>query len=493
MLIIPVEHQIDWKNPPVATLLVIMINFVIYFGYQINDDERYYQAQRYYEKHDLYDKERDLYLQYLKKKDIARYKQAKRLVDFDDDDILRQEIINDLGFDYFLKEELRRKVQRNTTKDWIENRNQFETLRNDASFIRFGIIPGNVTVSGMLGSIFMHGSVDHIIGNMIFLFILGYSLEIAFGRWMYLGLYMLTGIFANVLYVVLEWGEYQPGVGASGAISGLMGMYVALYGARKIQFFYWVLFYFNYIKAPAFWVFPFWVGKELYGALVSDDQVNYWAHLGGLMSGYLIVFSTKHWVIKVDTDYIDKVDPLALYHQRMGRLDQLISEMKLDQARLLCKKTIAEFPEQLETYRQYYNLLKNRPLYEDPKSEYNQLVLSVFRLPTKPYTSELIHDVFSDYYDKSQFNGILKIPKVSLYLANKFSACDNFKSAELLVDNLLKNEQHPNGLQKAIYMLGNQYGKQGERKKQAKYYTMLVTYFPQSEEANLARRSLNNK
>ncbi|MDE1461220.1 rhomboid family intramembrane serine protease [Spartinivicinus poritis] len=493
MLIIPVEHQINWKNPPVATLLVILINCVIYFGYQIGDDKKYYQAMQYYEKHALYTNERDIYLQYLKKKDIERYKQANRLVDREDDKRLRLEIINDLGFDYFLKAKLDNKLRTKEVKVWIKYRQEFEALRNEASFIKFGIIPGNVTIEGMLGSIFMHGSIDHLLGNMIFLFILGYSLEIAFGRLAYLSLYMLTGVFANVLYVVLEWGEYRPGVGASGAIAGLMGMYVALYGARKIQFFYWVLFYFNYIKVPAFWVFPFWVGKELYGALAANDHVNYWAHLGGLLSGFFIVLATKQRLIKVDTDYIDKVDPLADYHQKIGRLEQLISDMKLDQARTLCKKIIGEYPDQLDIYRQYYNLLKNRPVYDDPKSEYNQLVLSIFKLPASAESIKLITDIFDDYYNKTKFEGILRVPKLSLMLSNKFINNNYFPGAEILVRNLMQTNQFPEGMQKVIYLLGVNYGKQGDKNGQKKYFSVLTTHFPQTEEAKLARMTLVKK
>ncbi|WP_163831798.1 rhomboid family intramembrane serine protease [Spartinivicinus ruber] len=493
MLIIPVEHQINWKNPPVATLLVILINVIIYFGYQINDDEKYYRALKYYENHGLYSYERDVYLQYLKQKDIDQYKHAIRLVDHEKDKILRLDIMNDLGFDYYLKAKLDNKPRTQEINNWIKSRQEFEVLRNDASIIRFGIIPGNVTTAGMLGSIFMHGSIDHLLGNMIFLFILGYSLEIAFGRLTYFSLYMLTGIFANVLYVVLEWGEYRPGVGASGAISGLMGMYVALYGARKIQFFYWVLFYFNYIKAPAFWVFPFWVGKELYGALAAEDHVNYWAHLGGLLSGYFIVLATKQRLITVDTDYIDKVDPLAEYYQKTERLDQLISDMKLDQARSLCKKIIEDYPEQLDTYRQYYNLLKNRPVYQDPKSEYNQLVFSVFKLPASPDSIKLINEVFNDYYNITKFEGILRVPKLSLLLANKFINHNYFACAEKLVKNLLQKNQFPEGIQKIIYLLGNSYGKKGDKNTQSKYFNLLIKQFPQSEEAKLARMSLAKK
>ncbi len=117
----------------------------------------------------------------------------------------------------------------------------------------------------------------------------GFSLEIVISRRVFTLLYLLTGIGADLLFIAFNGDSYAPLIGASGAIAGLMGMYIAVYGLRKIKFFYTVVFYADYFKAPALIVFAVWVLKELYGVFVTGGNVAYWAHLGGMFSGFAVI------------------------------------------------------------------------------------------------------------------------------------------------------------------------------------------------------------
>lgn len=141
----------------------------------------------------------------------------------------------------------------------------------------------------LLTSGFLHGSFGHLLGNMVFLFIFGFSLEKTLGAGRYLVFYLLSGIGASAVAAWAYAGSGSHGLGASGAIAGLMGMYAVQYRMRRIKFFYYILFYFNYARLPALVMLPVWMGYELVQSWLSDARVAYMAHFGGLLSGALLL------------------------------------------------------------------------------------------------------------------------------------------------------------------------------------------------------------
>jgi membrane associated rhomboid family serine protease len=144
-----------------------------------------------------------------------------------------------------------------------------------------------------LTSTFLHAGLEHLLGNMVFLFLFGFTLEAALGPLTYLACYLTGGIGASTLAAWAYAGAGGYGLGASGAISALMGMYVVLYGLRRIRFFYMVLFYFNFARWPALVVLPAWILFELAQHLLGGREVAHMAHLGGLLAGALLMAGLK--------------------------------------------------------------------------------------------------------------------------------------------------------------------------------------------------------
>ena len=152
-------------------------------------------------------------------------------------------------------------------------------------------------------SMFMHGSWDHLLGNMLFLWIFGNNVEDTLGRARFLVFYLLAGLTATALqtFVTLEYasaGEAAiPNLGASGAISGLLGAYILLYPGGKVLTWIMPIFFF---ELPAFLYLGFWFLFQLWdgGLSVAHPQagggVAYFAHIGGFLFGLLLVkpFST---------------------------------------------------------------------------------------------------------------------------------------------------------------------------------------------------------
>ena len=148
---------------------------------------------------------------------------------------------------------------------WLEQRGDIQTqLMDRLSANQLGLGPAEFSLYTLITYQFLHGGWGHIIGNLVFLFLLGFTVEKALGAGRFLLAYLLCGALSGVVFTAFSMGSHIPLVGASGSISGLMGMYVAIYGLQRIRFFYFVGVYFNYFRAPALAILPVWLGKEIY-------------------------------------------------------------------------------------------------------------------------------------------------------------------------------------------------------------------------------------
>jgi membrane associated rhomboid family serine protease len=164
------------------------------------------------------------------------------------------------------------------------------------SFINtYGVIPQEIVARQDLytifTSMFMHGGWAHIIGNLLFLWVFGDNVEDAFGHLGYLVFYLLTGIMASVAHIVLNTGSPIPSVGASGAISGILGAYIIFFGGNAIR----VLIGFFVTVVPAWMMIGLWAAQQFiatYGSVARTEQttggVAYAAHAGGFLAGLLI-------------------------------------------------------------------------------------------------------------------------------------------------------------------------------------------------------------
>ncbi len=148
-----------------------------------------------------------------------------------------------------------------------------------------------------LTSMFMHGSWDHIIGNMLFLWIFGNNVEDAMGRLRFLIFYLAGGFAATALQTVitLGYGTSQeatiPNIGASGAVSAVLGAYLLLLPLARVL----TLFGFFLVEIHAFWflgiwfLFQLWAGSASLAAPESGGGVAFFAHVGGFVFGFAAV------------------------------------------------------------------------------------------------------------------------------------------------------------------------------------------------------------
>lgn len=166
----------------------------------------------------------------------------------------------------------------------------------DYFITRYGLVPAHFRPATLLTSLFLHGGWTHIIGNMLFLWAFGKSLEDAMGHTKFLMFYLICGIAAGITHVVFNLYTTLPTVGASGAIAGVMGAYLVKFPRARIHTLLFFFIFFTTTDIPAFLILIYWFITQLfseYGAITQTHVMNggvaYAAHIGGFVTGMILV------------------------------------------------------------------------------------------------------------------------------------------------------------------------------------------------------------
>jgi membrane associated rhomboid family serine protease len=195
-----------------------------------------------------------------------------------------------------------------------------------ASVCNLGLIPGELTGSATPGtamplgeglacivdpgrapehvftSMFLHGGWMHLIGNMWFLWLFGNNVEDSMGRGRFIGFYLLCGIGAAAAQVLADPSSIVPMVGASGAISGVMGAYVVLYPRVRVFTLVPLGFFITSFALPAWVMLGYWMLLQVFGGLAGPQGegggVAFWAHVGGFVAGVVLIklFARREYI-----------------------------------------------------------------------------------------------------------------------------------------------------------------------------------------------------
>jgi membrane associated rhomboid family serine protease len=146
----------------------------------------------------------------------------------------------------------------------------------------------------LVTSLFLHSGIAHIAGNMLFLWIFGDNVEDFFGHIPYLFFYLVCGIGSGLLHVLFNFNSSLPALGASGAISGVMGAYLILYPGSRIL----TLVFIFLVPIPAFFILVYWFFLQFIAGVTSIGDVTHggvawWAHVGGFLMGMALTWISK--------------------------------------------------------------------------------------------------------------------------------------------------------------------------------------------------------
>lgn len=170
------------------------------------------------------------------------------------------------------------------------------------SVLEYGVVPcevtgaceaGGIGRTRVLTSMFMHGSWEHLIGNMVFLWVFGNNIEDSMGHLRFIAFYLLCGVAAAGAHILVNPASSIPAVGASGAISGIMGAYVLLYPRVRVLTWFPPFFF---LSLSAFFLLGYWFLIQLaMGAITLGPEVGehggiaVWAHVGGFVAGLVLI------------------------------------------------------------------------------------------------------------------------------------------------------------------------------------------------------------
>jgi membrane associated rhomboid family serine protease len=351
MLIIPLHRKPTAANWPWLTSVLLLLNVGIYFIGQSRDARYEAMAQMQYFEVQLDQIEVPLYLQFRQSGEASElffdFEQAQQLLQGPAWRDLLFTVINlDRRFLAALADGGSLADQRRALDpqaSWATRRASVELLLDRAVTWRYALRYDWIEARRLLGSMFLHGSVGHLIGNMIFLALLGLLVEGALGGILFGLVYLLAGVGSALFSIYWRYGDAGFGVGASGAIAGLMGAYCVLWGMRKVRFFYWFFVVFNYVKAPALVLLPFWLGWEVWQLLTdTGSNVSFDAHAGGIVSGAVLALVVRALGLQRKEFLVEsagQVDEPALarnaLRDELGRMDWFAARRAADRLQQL--------------------------------------------------------------------------------------------------------------------------------------------------------------
>ena len=160
--------------------------------------------------------------------------------------------------------------------------------------LKYGAVPANILQGTnwhtLITSMFLHGGFAHIIFNMLYLYIFGDNVENSMGSLRYIAFYLSAGLFAALAHLIMNPMSTVPMVGASGAISGIMGAYMVQYPRARVLVLVPIFFFITTLRVPALFLLAFWFITQLSSGLASigmgmGSGIAWFAHIGGFIYG----------------------------------------------------------------------------------------------------------------------------------------------------------------------------------------------------------------
>jgi membrane associated rhomboid family serine protease len=463
---IPLENKPSWRNPPWLTVLLILVNMIVWWGPQRSEENARERAAHYYTQSVLPGLELPPFVAWLEKTDAKRGKLAKRMLKAEAYAALLEGMQNEKTFLQKLKAEEVVTPANPQYTEWKRDRQQYEAMLPTPFTERWSQDYGKDAESRpwtLITAAFLHGSTGHLLGNMLFLFLFGASVELALGRSTYLTFYLLGAVGASALAAWAYAGKGSYGLGASGAISALMGMYAVMYRLRRIRFFYQLFFYFNYVTAPALLLLPAWIANELMQHWLGGQGVAYMAHLGGLLTGATLMAGAMLLgrVKTPETVKSEMTNDDDHFEAHVAAARRLAAAMKFEHAAAEWRAAAALRPGDTDTLRAWFNTARLQPASDD----FHQAARRIFRLPaTDADTLALQHTSYKTYLDQAKPGARLK-PEDMARLARRFARIREFGDADKLCRILLKTAPDHAELADTLSVCANGLLHAGEREK----------------------------
>lgn len=445
-LAIPLENKPSWRSPPWMTVLLIVVQCLIYWGWQAGEQAAVQRAGVRYAATPLPRLELPLFIEHLQKnpKEQGAARMAQVLYRKGEFAELYRAMWDEGAFRQRLLAGQAIRPDDAAYAPWKAARDAFAPQEPQPFTRRWAMSyesgAGWQPVQA-LTSTFLHGSTGHLVGNMVFLFLFGFTLEMALGAAAYLGFYLLGGLGASYFALAFYAGMGGYGLGASGAISALMGMYAVMYRMRRIRFFYMVLFYFNYARWPALVMLPVWMAFELAQHFMGGRGVAYMAHFGGLLTGgvCMALYMRLHRVQAPANAAEEQAQAQRPLQEAIARARKYSDALDFERATPAWRGAARLAPTDAGVLRAWFDSARHTPAGED----FHAAARLIFKLPARTEDERrLQHASYRTYRERAR-PGMRMSANTQHALVRSFVRLGELADAELLCRALEQDRADP--------------------------------------------------
>jgi membrane associated rhomboid family serine protease len=489
VIIIPLSGRLSIKNPPALTLALITVNCIVFFAFHPSDVKLADQADDYYVESGLALTEVLAYEQYQEYGAVVRLSEA----DVRKGACALSELYprvagmhRDRGFMARLGKGQVITPALEIFPRWKYERARFDGLMGRTSAMRYGFRPALWSLGGMFTYMFLHAGFFHLLGNMLFLWLAGCVVELAWGRLAMIVIYLAGGLCSAALFGLAYHASAEPLVGASGAVAALMGAYAILYGRREIKVFYSLGFFFDYTMVPGFVILVLWLGNELFQLLVDKaGSVAYAAHIGGFSSGALMGLLCRRHLGGEGVPRPAEADGVP---QLLDGALRKVETLDVQGARAAFVQVLEKDPENRAALTQMFHLDKLSPASVEFHDSARKLIVHLLK---DRHAHREVAGVYREYLERS---GGHKLPRSVVFsLISYLASTGHVVDAEDIVGGLLKRAPDLPKIPECLLFLARACIRDGFRDKARSYLQVILIRYPDSRECVAARRILEDQ
>lgn len=356
-MLIPIKSESRIRRFPVVTASLMGLNVLVFlFSYPAMNRQNEIIIERAIELQEveirtLSPEEPSAIIEYAKDPEVLRKKIEKREIEISDE----------------------------LWEEWKKAYDSLQEAMNKSLVRKYGFVSTDFDFSTLITSMFLHGGLMHLFGNLWFLWLVGLNVEDDWGRPFFLGFYILSGIVASLLFAVMANSDL-PLIGASGAIAGVMGAFAIQYCKSKIYFlFIWLIpFIFKVFPIYAWFYLPLWFVMQLFYAiyLTGYSNVAFWAHVGGFGFGVFVVVLLRY--SGIEKKYLTPLvnDTLNLVDLDFSRAVEARSAGNTEEAEKHLKEMLIREPSNLDAAEELIDIY----IKGDKKKEAELVAKETFRM-----------------------------------------------------------------------------------------------------------------
>lgn len=470
MIIIPTEKRFDWQHAPLILFSIVLLNTLVFFLYQSGDNAKFQQAWTLYDQNQFIEFEWPAFKNYLAEHGRQdEVNQNQSYLDNDQKINVAMRILVEQGFFQYLQTNQQSLISPQRHEEWLTHRGQINTIIASISNNAFGLVPNQLRPITLLTYQFLHGGITHLLGNMFFLVICGFAVEASIGHLRFLIFYLVAGVVAGMSHAALDFSSADSLIGASGAVSGVMAMYLGIFRFKKIEFFYWFFIFVGYFRVQALFILPLYIAKEIFSFYFDkDSNVAFMAHAGGFVVGVVLIGGLLLFKRNLlNEEYIEQDQDANPYQEKLAKVYRHFEQFRFDQALSAVDAIVAERGLNFELAALRYNILKATK----PEGFQNAVIDLLTLKRVTPIEITKLERVWRENPAVRQNVGRDEL----INLGMRFSSIEHLKTAESIFQQLRSDSSPSQSLAVFAQKLGLVHGQLQNRDKQQQYNALAKT------------------